>query len=200
QDESSAAFGAKGTYTLWLGADAKLAHSLVHLAFTARNRAAVDAFYREGLKARGRDNGPPGVRKDYSPSYYAAFLLDPDGNNVEAVCLKQWPPCARSWRSTPPLHAAARSAKQSRFERLEHGARAITHAELGENARHVILDGALGRAEGFGDLAVAVTAGHEEEAARALGLAAVAGSCFRSSSRSTSHRLSMWRWSASAQP
>jgi predicted lactoylglutathione lyase len=76
------------TYTLWLGADAKLAHSLVHLAFTAGNRAAVDAFYREGLKARGRDNGPPGVRKDYSPTYYAAFLLDPDGNNVEAVCRK----------------------------------------------------------------------------------------------------------------
>src|SRR5437660_84646 len=83
-----AAFGAKGTYTLWLYADARLAHSLVHLAFTAGNRAAVDAFYREGLKARGRDNGPPGVRKDYSPTYYAAFLYDPDGNNVEAVCLK----------------------------------------------------------------------------------------------------------------
>ena len=41
-----------------------------------------------GLKARGRDNGKPGLRKDYSPTYYAAFLLDPDGNNVEAVCLK----------------------------------------------------------------------------------------------------------------
>jgi catechol 2,3-dioxygenase-like lactoylglutathione lyase family enzyme len=88
QDESSAAFGAKGAYTLWLYADAKLAHSLVHLAFTAGNRAAVDAFYREGLKARGRDNGPPGARTDYSPTYYAAFLFDPDGNNVEAVCLK----------------------------------------------------------------------------------------------------------------
>jgi len=89
QDESSAAFGAKGTYTLWLYADARLAHSLVHIAFTAGNRAAVDAFYREGLKARGRDNGPPGARTDYSPTYYAAFLFDPDGNNVEAVCLKE---------------------------------------------------------------------------------------------------------------
>jgi catechol 2,3-dioxygenase-like lactoylglutathione lyase family enzyme len=88
QDESSAAFGAQGTYSLWLFADAKLAHSLLHLAFSAGNRAAVDAFYREGLKARGRDNGAPGVRKDYSPTYYAAFLFDPDGNNVEAVCLK----------------------------------------------------------------------------------------------------------------
>jgi len=88
QDELSTAFGAKGTYTLWLYADARLAHSLVHIAFTAGNRAAVDAFYREGLKARGRDNGPPGARTDYSPTYYAAFLFDPDGNNVEAVCLK----------------------------------------------------------------------------------------------------------------
>ena len=43
---------------------------------------------QEGLKARGRDNGPPGLRTDYSPRYYAAFLFDPDGNNVEAVCLK----------------------------------------------------------------------------------------------------------------
>ena len=88
QDESSAAFGAKGAHTLWLAGDAKLAHSLVHLAFTAANRGAVDAFYREGLKARGADNGGPGVRQDYSPNYYAAFLFDPDGNNVEAVCLK----------------------------------------------------------------------------------------------------------------
>ena len=87
QDESGASFGAGG-HTLWLSGDAKLAHSLVHLAFSARDRAAVDAFHREGLKARGRDNGTPGVRQDYSPSYYAAFLFDPDGNNVEAVCLK----------------------------------------------------------------------------------------------------------------
>jgi catechol 2,3-dioxygenase-like lactoylglutathione lyase family enzyme len=88
QDESSAAFGARGTYSLWLYADAKLAHSLVHLAFAARDHAAVDAFFRAGLKVSGRDNGGPGLRRDYSPSYYAAFLFDPDGNNVEAVCLK----------------------------------------------------------------------------------------------------------------
>ncbi len=48
----------------------------------------MDAFHREGLKQRGRDNGSPGVRQDYSPDYYAAFLFDPDGNNVEAVYLK----------------------------------------------------------------------------------------------------------------
>jgi catechol 2,3-dioxygenase-like lactoylglutathione lyase family enzyme len=88
QDESTAAFGARGNSYLWLYADAKLAHSLVHLAFSAGSRTAVDAFHREGLKSRGRDNGAPGLRRDYSPTYYAAFLFDPDGNNVEAVCLK----------------------------------------------------------------------------------------------------------------
>jgi catechol 2,3-dioxygenase-like lactoylglutathione lyase family enzyme len=57
-----------------------------HLAFAASDRAAVDRFYRAALSAGGRDNGAPGLRPDYSPTYYAAFVLDPDGNNVEAVC------------------------------------------------------------------------------------------------------------------
>ena len=87
-DASTASFGPEGAPALWLYADAKLAHSLVHVAFSAPSRTAVDAFYRQGLKAGGRDNGAPGVRKDYSPAYYAAFLFDPDGNNVEAVCTK----------------------------------------------------------------------------------------------------------------
>jgi catechol 2,3-dioxygenase-like lactoylglutathione lyase family enzyme len=87
-DGTVVGIGPKGAPGLWLYADAKLAHSLVHVAFTASSRAAVDAFHREGLKARGRDNGAPGLRTDYSPTYYAAFLLDPDGNNVEAVCMK----------------------------------------------------------------------------------------------------------------
>lgn len=55
-----------------------------HLAFQAKDRATVEAFHREGLAAGGRDNGPPGLRK-YNPGYFAAFLLDPDGNNIEAV-------------------------------------------------------------------------------------------------------------------
>jgi len=55
-----------------------------HIAFQARDRAAVDAFHRAGLAAGGRDNGAPGKRP-YHPGYYAAFLLDPDGNNIEAV-------------------------------------------------------------------------------------------------------------------
>jgi catechol 2,3-dioxygenase-like lactoylglutathione lyase family enzyme len=61
----------------------------IHLAFVARSREEVDAFHRAGLEAGGRDNGAPGVREQYSSDeggrYYAAFVLDPDGNNVEAV-------------------------------------------------------------------------------------------------------------------
>ncbi|CAN7569691.1 VOC family protein [Ensifer sp. T173] len=55
-----------------------------HLAFQARDRTMVDAFHRAGLENGGKDNGPPGERP-YHPGYYAAFLLDPDGNNIEAV-------------------------------------------------------------------------------------------------------------------
>ncbi|MBZ9770093.1 VOC family protein [Mesorhizobium sp. CA6] len=55
-----------------------------HLAFQAKDRAKVDAFYQAGLAAGGKDNGAPGERR-YHPGYYACFLLDPDGNNIEAV-------------------------------------------------------------------------------------------------------------------
>jgi catechol 2,3-dioxygenase-like lactoylglutathione lyase family enzyme len=88
QDETVAGLGDKGGSSLWLYADAKRARSLVHVAFRVGERSAVDAFYKEGLKAGGRDNGKPGIRTDYSPTYYAAFLFDPDGNNVEAVSVK----------------------------------------------------------------------------------------------------------------
>jgi catechol 2,3-dioxygenase-like lactoylglutathione lyase family enzyme len=57
-----------------------------HLALAASTRAAVDAFYRAAIAAGGRDNGAPGLRPDYHENYYGAFVLDPDGNNVEAVC------------------------------------------------------------------------------------------------------------------
>ena len=58
----------------------------VHVAFSAENRAQVDAFYKAGLAAGGRDNGAPGLRPHYHEHYYGAFLRDPDGNNIEAVC------------------------------------------------------------------------------------------------------------------
>lgn len=57
-----------------------------HIAFLAKNRAQVRAFHRAALNARGKDNGKPGLRSEYSPDYYAAFILDPDGHNIEAVC------------------------------------------------------------------------------------------------------------------
>ncbi|WP_216352892.1 VOC family protein [Sphingomonas sp. LM7] len=57
----------------------------VHLAFQATDPAMVDAFHAAGLAAGGTDNGPPGKRPNYHPNYYAAFVLDPDGNNIEAV-------------------------------------------------------------------------------------------------------------------
>lgn len=56
-----------------------------HIAFASPDRAAVDAFHRAALAAGGRDNGPPGLRPQYHVTYYGAFALDPDGNNVEAV-------------------------------------------------------------------------------------------------------------------
>jgi catechol 2,3-dioxygenase-like lactoylglutathione lyase family enzyme len=58
----------------------------VHVAFRARGRADVDAFHRAAIAAGGRDNGAPGLRPHYHPFYYGAFVLDPDGHNVEAVC------------------------------------------------------------------------------------------------------------------
>ncbi len=66
------------------GADARTIPTHIHLAFQARDKAMVDAFYQAALKAGGTTNGAPGDR-DYHPGYYACFVLDPDGNNIEAV-------------------------------------------------------------------------------------------------------------------
>jgi catechol 2,3-dioxygenase-like lactoylglutathione lyase family enzyme len=71
----------------WIGSEGKTTPPM-HVAFRAQDRAAVDAFYAAAMGAGGRDNGPPGLRPNYQPNYYAAFVLDPDGHNIEAVCLK----------------------------------------------------------------------------------------------------------------
>lgn len=60
----------------------------LHFCFEAKSRAAVDGFYAAALKAGGKDNGKPGVRADYGPKYYAAFVIDPDGYRIEAYCGK----------------------------------------------------------------------------------------------------------------
>jgi catechol 2,3-dioxygenase-like lactoylglutathione lyase family enzyme len=86
KDASSASFGSAHTPALWLSPGTAATGCGVHIGFRATDRRAVDRFHEDGLKAGGRDNGRPGLRTDYGPGYYAAFLLDPDGNNIEAVC------------------------------------------------------------------------------------------------------------------
>ena len=70
----------------WIG-KGQLGNSL-HIAFSASDRGLVDAFYQAAMKAGGRDNGKPGIRAQYHPNYYGAFVYDPDGNNIEVVCRK----------------------------------------------------------------------------------------------------------------
>jgi len=76
--------GAQGKPDFWLGAGT--AGTGVHVAFSSPDRETVDAFHAAALAAGGRDNGGPGLRPQYHPNYYGAFVLDPDGNNIEAVC------------------------------------------------------------------------------------------------------------------
>jgi catechol 2,3-dioxygenase-like lactoylglutathione lyase family enzyme len=86
RDESGAGFGPKGAPALWLYLHKGATSPGTHIAFKAPDHAAIQKFHAAGLKAGGKDNGAAGPRADYSPTYYAAFLIDPDGNNVEAVC------------------------------------------------------------------------------------------------------------------
>ena len=81
----AAGFGANGKPDFWIGGEGKL-EKPVHVAITAASRAAVDEFYQAALAAGGTDNGAPGLRPHYHPNYYGAFVRDPDGHNIEAVC------------------------------------------------------------------------------------------------------------------
>ncbi|HXG79329.1 MAG TPA: VOC family protein [Methyloceanibacter sp.] len=74
-----------GKPSFWIGEGGRLSGPL-HVAFVAPSRAAVDAFYRAAIAAGGKDNGKPGLRPHYHADYYGAFVFDPDGNNIEAVC------------------------------------------------------------------------------------------------------------------
>jgi len=80
----SAGFGRDGQPQFWIVAGE--AAGPIHIAFKAADRFAVDAFHQAALEAGGEDNGGPGVREHYHENYYAAFVLDNDGNNIEAVC------------------------------------------------------------------------------------------------------------------
>jgi catechol 2,3-dioxygenase-like lactoylglutathione lyase family enzyme len=81
----AAGFGIGGKPDFWIGGEGGLSKPL-HVAIAANDRSAVDAFYRAALAAGGKDNGAPGLRPQYHPNYYGAFVLDPDGHNIEAVC------------------------------------------------------------------------------------------------------------------
>ena len=85
--DAGAGFGVAVKPFLWIGTGAKPKGG-THVAFAAETRAEVDSFYQAALAAGGTDNGAPGLRPHYHPNYYGAFVLDPDGNNVEAVCHK----------------------------------------------------------------------------------------------------------------
>lgn len=90
----AAGFGVNSKPSLWIGEGPpefwgpthRAGAAPVHIALAVKDRAAVDAFHRAALAAGGVDIGAPGLRPQYHPGYYGAFVLDPDGNNVEAVC------------------------------------------------------------------------------------------------------------------
>jgi catechol 2,3-dioxygenase-like lactoylglutathione lyase family enzyme len=83
--EGFAGFAHGGKPDFWLGVG-EHAPQRVHVAFRAKGRADVRTFYQTAIDAGGKDNGPPGVREMYHPDYYGAFVIDPDGHNIEAVC------------------------------------------------------------------------------------------------------------------
>ena len=81
----AAGFGINGKPDFWIGGEGRLDKPL-HVAIAAKDRAAVDAFYQAAMAAGAQDNGAPGIRAHYHPNYYGAFVRDPDGHNIEAVC------------------------------------------------------------------------------------------------------------------
>ena len=86
--ENYSGYGVRPKAFFWIGRRAD-AVTGTHVAFAAPDRATVDAFYEAAIAAGGRDNGAPGLRPQYAPTYYGAFVLDPDGHNIEAVCYAQ---------------------------------------------------------------------------------------------------------------
>lgn len=82
--DEAAGFGIAGKPDFWIGTGKPT--DRVHVAFRARGRGDVRAFYAAAMAAGGTDNGAPGVREIYHPNYYGAFVRDPDGHNIEAVC------------------------------------------------------------------------------------------------------------------
>jgi len=87
EEGNTAGFGRNNKAVYWFG-PSREAYKKMHIAFAAENRTQVDQFYKAALAAGGKDNGAPGIREVYHPNYYGAFVFDPDGHNIEAVCHK----------------------------------------------------------------------------------------------------------------
>jgi len=105
--------GADGKPDLWLmQTDQPL--NPTHVALSSGAREPIDAFYSAGLAAGGSDNGPPGLRLDYHPNYYGAFVLDPEGNNIEVVC-HEAPAPAR--KAAPRASAARKKAPKAKSKK-----------------------------------------------------------------------------------
>jgi catechol 2,3-dioxygenase-like lactoylglutathione lyase family enzyme len=85
ETERFAGYGVRPKAFFWIGSR-EVIKTGAHVAFTAGNRATVDRFYEAAIAAGGKDNGSPGIRQHYHANYYGAFVLDPDGHNIEAVC------------------------------------------------------------------------------------------------------------------
>ncbi len=85
EEEGWAGFGRDGKPEFWFG-ESDPPQSPMHIAFAAQSREQVRGFYEAALAAGATDNGPPGIREIYHPNYYGAFVIDPDGHNIEAVC------------------------------------------------------------------------------------------------------------------
>jgi catechol 2,3-dioxygenase-like lactoylglutathione lyase family enzyme len=87
--EQYAGFAGPDRERIWIGHREGASHGYAHIAVLAKDRATVRKFYEAAIKAGGRDNGGAGLRPNYSPTYYGAFVLDPDGHNIEAVCFEK---------------------------------------------------------------------------------------------------------------
>ncbi|MEI9966565.1 MAG: VOC family protein [Candidatus Moraniibacteriota bacterium] len=99
--------------SFWIVGEKKMVPS--HIAFVAKDRAAVQKFYKLAIASGGKDNGKPGYRKDYWPGYYAAFVLDTDGNNIEAVWYdysKAKKPAKKAAKKAPAKKTSKKAAKK----------------------------------------------------------------------------------------
>jgi catechol 2,3-dioxygenase-like lactoylglutathione lyase family enzyme len=106
--------GADGKPDLWLmQTDRPL--NPTHVALSSASRPTIDAFYAAGIAAGGTDNGPPGLRLDYHPTYYAAFVRDPEGNNIEVVCHSD--PAAKAARPAAKAKKKAAARKPAKAKK-----------------------------------------------------------------------------------